>query len=76
MLTYIRGYGDFDGQQTFTEAGLQFEFTHPLAQLIGKGSASVNRWTHKKRRCFEKINGASDKEKCHCFYFFGLRSTA
>ena len=46
--TYIRGYGDFDGQQTFTEAGLQFEFTHPLAQLIGKGSASVNRWTHKK----------------------------
>lgn len=37
--TYIRGYGDFDGQQTYTEAGLQFEFTHPLAQLIGKREA-------------------------------------
>ncbi|HDH6545802.1 TPA: phage tail protein [Staphylococcus aureus] len=37
--TYIRGYGDFDGQQTFNEAGLQFEFTHPLAQLIGKREA-------------------------------------
>ncbi|HCU9618710.1 TPA: phage tail protein, partial [Staphylococcus aureus] len=37
--TYIRGYGDFDEQQTYTEAGLQFEFTHPLAQLIGKREA-------------------------------------
>lgn len=34
--TFIKGYGDFDGQQTFAEAGLQIEFTHPLAQLIGK----------------------------------------
>ncbi|HCU1076331.1 TPA: phage tail protein [Staphylococcus aureus] len=31
--------GDFDGQQTFAEAGLQIEFTHPLAQLIGKREA-------------------------------------
>ncbi len=34
--TFIKGYGGFDGQQTFAEAGLQIEFTHPLAQLIGK----------------------------------------
>lgn len=33
--TYIRGYGDFTDQQTFAEAGLQFEYTHPLADLIG-----------------------------------------
>ncbi|MBU6687317.1 phage tail protein [Staphylococcus aureus] len=37
--TFIKGYGDFDGQQTFAEAGLQIEFTHPLAQLIGKREA-------------------------------------
>ncbi|HIH7854677.1 TPA: SGNH/GDSL hydrolase family protein [Staphylococcus aureus] len=37
--TFIKGYGDFDGQQTLTEAGLQIEFTHPLAQLIGKREA-------------------------------------
>ncbi|SCS51344.1 SGNH/GDSL hydrolase family protein [Staphylococcus aureus] len=37
--TFIKGYGDFDEQQTFAEAGLQIEFTHPLAQLIGKREA-------------------------------------
>ncbi len=37
--TFIKGYGGFDGQQTFAEAGLQIEFTHPLAQLIGKREA-------------------------------------
>ncbi|HFO2253605.1 TPA: SGNH/GDSL hydrolase family protein [Staphylococcus aureus] len=37
--TFIKGYGDFDGQQTFAEAGIQIEFTHPLAQLIGKREA-------------------------------------
>ena len=52
--TYIRGYGDFDGQQTFTEAGLQFEFTHPLAQLIGKREAPPLIDGRIKRRCFEK----------------------
>ena len=37
--TYIRGYGGFDGQQTFNEASLQYEYTHPLADLIGKRHA-------------------------------------
>lgn len=33
--TFIKGYGGFDGQQTFNEASLQFEYTHPLADLVG-----------------------------------------
>lgn len=37
--TYIRGYGGFDDQQTFNEASLQYEYTHPLADLIGKRHA-------------------------------------
>lgn len=37
--TYIRGYGGFDEQQTFNEASLQYEYTHPLADLIGKRHA-------------------------------------
>ena len=37
--TYIRGYGGFDNQQTFNEASLQFEYTDPLAQVIGKREA-------------------------------------
>lgn len=37
--TYIRGYGGFDDQQTFNEASLQFEYTHPLAEQIGKRHA-------------------------------------
>ena len=45
--TYIRGYGDFDGQQTYTEAGLQLEL--PSTTDWEKGSASVNRWTYKKK---------------------------
>lgn len=37
--TYIRGYGGFDEQQTFNEASLQYEYTDPLADLIGKRHA-------------------------------------
>ncbi|MDU4965006.1 MAG: SGNH/GDSL hydrolase family protein, partial [Staphylococcus warneri] len=37
--TYIRGYGGFDEQQTFNEASLQYEYTHPLADLVGKRHA-------------------------------------
>lgn len=37
--TYIRGYGGFDDQQTFNEASLQYEYTHPLADLVGKRHA-------------------------------------
>ncbi|MDU3707044.1 phage tail protein [Staphylococcus lugdunensis] len=37
--TYIRGYGGFDNQQTFNEASLQFEYTDPLSQVIGKREA-------------------------------------
>lgn len=37
--TYIKGYGGFDDQQTYNEASLQFEYTHPLADLIGKRHA-------------------------------------
>lgn len=33
--TYIRGYGGFDNDQSYTEASLQYEFTHPLSQAIG-----------------------------------------
>ncbi|UEX91181.1 SGNH/GDSL hydrolase family protein [Staphylococcus ratti] len=38
-FTYIRGYGGFEDQQTYAEASLQFEYTHPLADLIGKRHA-------------------------------------
>ncbi|PTK22535.1 SGNH/GDSL hydrolase family protein [Staphylococcus hominis] len=37
--TYIKGYGGFDEQQTYNEASLQYEYTHPLADLIGKRHA-------------------------------------
>lgn len=37
--TFIKGYGGFDEQQTYNEASLQFEYTHPLADLIGKRHA-------------------------------------
>lgn len=37
--TFIRGYGGFDDQQTFNEASLQFEYTDPLANVIGKREA-------------------------------------
>ena len=37
--TYIKGFGGFDNQQTFNEASLQYEYTHPLADLIGKRHA-------------------------------------
>lgn len=38
-FTYIKGYGGFDEQQTYNEASLQFDYTHPLADLIGKRHA-------------------------------------
>ncbi|MCJ1667864.1 phage tail protein [Staphylococcus sp. NRL 19/737] len=37
--TFIKGYGGFDEQQTYNEASLQFEYTSPLADLIGKRHA-------------------------------------
>lgn len=37
--TFIRGFGGFDDQQTFNEASLQFEYTDPLANVIGKREA-------------------------------------
>ncbi|EZY68574.1 SGNH/GDSL hydrolase family protein [Staphylococcus aureus] len=37
--TVIKGFGGFNEQQTFTEASLQLEFTHPLAQLVGRREA-------------------------------------
>lgn len=37
--TYIRGYGGFTEEQTFEEASIQYEYTHPLAEQIGKRHA-------------------------------------
>lgn len=37
--TYIRGYGDFDENLSYNEAGLIIEFTHPLSHVIGKRDA-------------------------------------
>lgn len=37
--TYIKGFGGFDDQQTYNEASLQYEYTHPLADLVGKRHA-------------------------------------
>lgn len=39
IVTYIRGYGDFDDNSRFQEAGIQLEYTHPLANVIGKYEA-------------------------------------
>ncbi|MFI3131196.1 tail tube TT1 domain-containing protein [Mammaliicoccus sciuri] len=36
LFTYIRGYGDYSENEKFQEAGLQLEFTHPLASILGK----------------------------------------
>lgn len=33
--TFIKGFGGFTDQQTFEEASLQFEYTSPLADVIG-----------------------------------------
>ena len=33
--TYIRGYGDYTGEQTYLEGGLQVTYRHPLADVIG-----------------------------------------
>lgn len=37
--TYIKGYGDYTDQQGYSEAGLIVEYTHPLADVIGKREA-------------------------------------
>lgn len=37
--TYIRGYGDYTGEQTHLEGGLQVEYEHPLSKVIGKREA-------------------------------------
>ena len=37
--TYIRGYGDYTGEQSYLEGGLQVEYEHPLASVIGKREA-------------------------------------
>ncbi|WP_218696832.1 tail tube TT1 domain-containing protein [Mammaliicoccus sciuri] len=41
LFTYIRGYGDYDENSKFQEAGLQLEFTHPLASILGKIHAPI-----------------------------------
>lgn len=41
FFTYIRGYGDYDENTKFQEAGLQIEFTHPLASILGKIHAPI-----------------------------------
>ena len=50
--TYIRGYGDFDGQQTLQRLGYNSN-SHPLAQLIGREAPPLIDGRI-KRRCFEK----------------------
>ncbi len=72
--TFIKGYGDFDGQQTFAEAGLQIEFTHPLAQLIGKEAPPLVDGRIKKEDSLKKAMELLIKKKCHCFYFLRLCS--
>ncbi|UXU56807.1 phage tail protein [Staphylococcus agnetis] len=37
--TFIKGFGGFEDQQSYDEASLQFEYTHPLADLVGKRHA-------------------------------------
>ncbi|MDW4354913.1 phage tail protein [Staphylococcus saprophyticus] len=37
--TYIKGYGDYTGEQTHLEGGLQVEYEHPLASVIGRREA-------------------------------------
>ncbi|ELH0989253.1 phage tail protein [Staphylococcus pseudintermedius] len=37
--TFIRGYGGFEDDEEFTEGSLYIEFTHPLANKIGKREA-------------------------------------
>ncbi|MEJ7542954.1 phage tail protein, partial [Staphylococcus intermedius] len=37
--TFIRGYGGFEDDEEFTEGSLYIEFTHPLADKIGKREA-------------------------------------
>lgn len=41
LFTYIRGYGDYNENEKFQEAGLQLEFTHPLASILGKLHAPI-----------------------------------
>ena len=36
-FTFIKGFGGYTDQQTYNEASLQFEYTSPLADVIGKG---------------------------------------
>ena len=39
FYTYARGFGDYDNNNRFQEAGLQMFFKHPLADVIGKYEA-------------------------------------
>lgn len=38
-FTFIKGFGGYTDQQTYNEASLQFEYTSPLADVIGKRHA-------------------------------------
>lgn len=37
--TYIKGYGDYTGEQSYLEGGLQVEYEHPLSSVIGRREA-------------------------------------
>lgn len=37
--TYIKGYGNYTGEQTHLEGGLQVEYEHPLSKVIGRREA-------------------------------------
>ena len=39
MYTYIRGYGGFEEGEDFREGAIQIEFTHPMADVVGKRQA-------------------------------------
>ena len=54
MFYVYKGFGGYTDQQTYNEASLQFEYTSPLADVIGKGMRRPFKTVGLQRRYFKK----------------------